>query len=202
MLALTLTLLLAAEPAEPERQTVVFLQPAPTVLGAILRAAVVSGGAQHHLTGDWGFTFDVSLGLTSRPVTGADTSGSAFVALSGGPTLRLLGAGFNGLFFTPKAHLVAARNSWERGESPLLGGARGKTWASFEAGLGADLAAQWTVGRFFIGGVVGGSVGWLFEEGSDRTPWLTVDTLPFELRREGSGLALAVNLQVRVGFTF
>lgn len=202
MLALTLTLLLAAEPAEAERQTAVFLQPVPTVLGAILRGTVVSAGAQHHLADDWGFTFDVSVGLMSRPIRGADTSWSAFVALSGGPTLRLLGAGFSGLFFTPRAHLVAARNSWERGWSPLRGGPAGNDWASFEAGLGADLAAQWTVGRFFIGGVLGGSVGWLFEDGRDRTPWLTVDTLPFELRREGSALALAANVQVRVGFTF
>jgi hypothetical protein len=45
-------------------------------------------------------------------------------------------------------------------------------------------------------------MGWLFEGGSDRTTWLTVDTLPVQLRGEGSWLALAVNLQVRVGLTF
>ncbi len=77
MLALTLTLFLAAEPAEPERKTVVFLQPTPTVLGAFLRAAVISAGAQHHLDKDWGFSFDVSPGLTSRRVTGAATEACA-----------------------------------------------------------------------------------------------------------------------------
>lgn len=199
MLTVALSLVLSAAPSSAK--WAVYFEPVPTVLGAFMGGVVVSAGTQHVFDdSNWVLMIDATGGHRMRPGV-ADISSSIFLSVNAGPTRRLFGTGFNGLFVTPGLFIaVAHTNSYTRAI-----GTRERSddlWLSFQGGLGLKLSGQWVFGRFLLGTSFGAAVGWLVEGDVDARPWVTINQLSVNDRPRGSGPALSVDLQLRLGFVW
>ena len=95
----------------------------------------------------------------TNPTQAEDFRAGTSVSFSLGPQFQLWGKGLKGLFLGPKVYGIYSDNNALRGRSLFSSGPRLR-WRTGEAGVGVDLAFQWHFGRFFLGSVVGASVGY------------------------------------------
>ncbi|MCU0702116.1 MAG: hypothetical protein MUC96_36940 [Myxococcaceae bacterium] len=194
-------------PVDQAPSTAVFLHPLTSVLFSGLGSGLsVSAGAQLGAAERWSFTVDVAVVTAPGTAPGGSEEfpATTSVSASAGPSIRLVGEGVRGVFLTPKLYVIGSSNSTL--ESPETS-ARRTRWSTVEVGAAVDLAAQWTVGPFFIGSVLGVGGGFAVspDASSSNPTWtssfggaLFGDMSP---RSPGPTLALTLHL-VRIGVAF
>ncbi|MDP3237166.1 MAG: hypothetical protein Q8N26_30540 [Myxococcales bacterium] len=210
ILSVALVLLSQApvEPTQPPRELVgaVYLQPVGTVVAASGAILFLSMGTQVRLSEVLLLHADAALVWSSglNPTISEDFRASTSVSFSAGPQFQLLGTGLKGLFLGPKVYGIYSDNNVRPRGSFIADGPR-ERWRTGEIGAGVDLSFQWHFGHFFIGSVLGLSVGYaLTPSPPNAFLWSTFGGASlWDDPQRGSGVALGMNVHLlRVGFAW
>lgn len=194
-----------APPAKADMVGAVYVQPVGTIAAAPGEVLFLSFGAQHRVTESLLLHADAALVWSPGvyPRQSEDFPGSTSASFSAGPQFQLAGSGLRGLFLAPKVYGIYS-DSHRRPPGAFTPEGTRIRWQTAEFGAGLDLAFQWHFGRFFIGSVVGFSVGYALTPHLGWGLWSTFGgaTLWDALNR-GTGFALGVNVHLlRLGFAW
>lgn len=183
----------------------VYVQPVGGIAAATGAVLFLSFGAQHRFSESLLLHADAALvwspGLHPRQTE--DFPGSTSVSFSVGPQFQLAGSGLRGLFLAPKVYGIYS-DSHSRPRRALTADGPRSRWQTAEFGAGLDLAFQWQLGRFFIGSVIGVSLGYALTPHLGWGLWSTFGGASlWDILGRGTGFALGANVHLlRLGFAW
>lgn len=207
MLTSALLLLLSQAPIEAkERVGAAYVQLLGSAVMGGFGVLLVSLGTQVRVTDALMLHADAALVWApgTNPTQGEDFRAGTSVSFSLGPQFQLWGKGLKGLFLGPKVYGIYSDNNVRPPRSFIASGPR-ERWRTGEAGVGVDLAFQWHFGRFFLGSVVGVSVGYaLTPIPANIDIWSTFGGANmWDVPGHGTGFVLGMNVHLlRVGFVW